>query len=117
MLYDTCSYAGQQFIIGGNETKPCTQDEVDNHTVISGVNQKTLNVVWLVGLAIFEDLLRISGLAAVGFVIYGGIRYTTSQGSPEQTGAALSTIIHALVGLAIAIIAATSIAFIAKLFK
>ena len=68
-------------------------------------------------MAIFEDLLRVAGVAAVGFVIYGGFRYTTSQGSPEQTGAALGTILHALIGLAIAIIAATSIAFIAHIFK
>ena len=88
-----------------------------NSEVVTGVDQSSLNAIWLIGLAIFEDLLRVAGVAAVGFVIYGGIRYTTSQGSPEQTGAALGTILHALVGLAIAIITATSIAFIASLFK
>jgi hypothetical protein len=94
----------------------CSPKEIINETVL-GVSQPELNVVWLIGLAIFEDLLRIAGLAAVIFVIYGGIRYTTSQGSPEQTGAALGTILHALVGLAVAIIAATSISFIANQFK
>jgi hypothetical protein len=87
-----------------------------NNETVTGVNQSNLNVIWWIGLAIFEDLLRVAGVAAVGFVIYGGIRYTTSQGSPEQTGAALGTILHALIGLAIAIVAATSIAFLAKLF-
>jgi hypothetical protein len=93
-----------------------TTSSVKNETV-TGVNQSSLDVIWLIGLAVFEDLLRVAGVAAVGFVIYGGIRYITSQGSPEQTGAALGTILHALIGLAIAIIAATSVAFIAKLFK
>jgi hypothetical protein len=88
-----------------------------NNEAVTGVDKDSLNAIWLIGLAIFEDLLRVAGVAAVGFVIYGGIRYTTSQGSPEQTSAALGTILHALVGLAIAIIAAASVAFIANQFK
>lgn len=71
-----------------------------------------LNALWLIALVVFEDLLRIAGVAAVGFIIYGGIRYTTSQGEPEHTKAAQSTIINALIGLAITIIGATVVAFI-----
>jgi hypothetical protein len=93
-----------------------TNGEIGINEQVTSVSTSKLDEVWLVGLAIFEDLLRVAGLAAVAFVIYGGFRYTTSQGSPEQTGAALATIIHALVGLAIAVIAATSIAFIASQF-
>ncbi len=100
----------------GNTKETCTTQQQTDHAVISGVSESGLDAVWLVGLAIFEDLLRVAGLATVAFVIYGGFRYTTSSGSPEQTGAALGTIIHALVGLTIVIIAATSIAYIAKLF-
>ncbi|HUD06035.1 MAG TPA: hypothetical protein VMR18_03955 [Candidatus Saccharimonadales bacterium] len=71
-----------------------------------------LNIVWLIALAVFEDLLRIAGFVAVGFVIYGGIRYTTSQGEPENTKAALDTILNALIGTAIVAIAATVVSFI-----
>lgn len=53
-------------------------------------------------LAVVEILLRISGLIAVGFVIYGGIRYVLSLGNPENTKNARSTIINALIGLLIA---------------
>lgn len=53
-------------------------------------------------LAVVEILLRLAGLVAVGFVIYGGIRYVLSLGNPETTKAARSTIINALIGLAIA---------------
>lgn len=52
-------------------------------------------------LAIFEIILRVGGLAAVGFVIYGGIQYMISQGEPEKTKGARTTIINALVGLGI----------------
>ena len=117
MINFTCSDKNKinSVVIAGTKEK-CSAADIANNRVISGVSQSSLGTVWLIGLAIFEDLLRVAGMAAVAFVIYGGFRYTTSQGSPEQTGAALGTILHALIGLAIAIIAATSVAFIAKQF-
>jgi len=66
----------------------------------------------LVALAVVDILLRIAALIAVGFVIYGGIRYTTSQGEPQATASARETIIGALVGLVIATIASALISFI-----
>lgn len=54
-------------------------------------------------LAVFEIILRIAGIIAVIFVVYGGIQYTLSQGEPDRTKGARTTIINALVGLAIAI--------------
>lgn len=66
----------------------------------------------LVLLAVVDNLLRIAGLIAVMFVIYGGIMYATSQGNPDQTSKAQSTIINALVGLVIAVIAVTFVSFV-----
>jgi hypothetical protein len=66
----------------------------------------------LVLLAIVDDLLRIAALVAIGFVIAGAIRLITSQGNPEDTGKAQNTIVNALVGLAIAIIAAAFVSFL-----
>lgn len=66
----------------------------------------------LVLLAVVDDLLRIAGLVAVGFVVYGAIQYIASQGSPDATARAQSTIINALIGLAVAIV---SIAFVSFL--
>ena len=77
-----------------------------------GPDQSNINSVWLIALAIFEDLLRIAGIVGIIFVIVGGIRYITSQGQPENTKKAQSTIIYALVGLAIAILAATLVGFV-----
>jgi len=62
----------------------------------------------LILFAIFEIILRISGLAAVGFMIYGGIQYVLSQGEPDRTKASKNTIINAFVGLAI-VMSATAI--------
>ena len=66
----------------------------------------------LIGLAILDDLIRIAALVAVGYVIYGGIQYATSQGSPDATKKAQSTIINALIGVSVAILAASMVAFI-----
>jgi len=73
---------------------------------------KSLNPFLLVGLAIVDDLLRIAALVAVGYVIYGGFNYMTSNGSPDGTKRAQQTIINALVGLALAVTAAAIVAFI-----
>lgn len=56
-------------------------------------------------LAVTEILLRLGGLAAVVFVIYGGFQYLTSQGEPDKAKAARTTIINAIVGLVIVTLA------------
>jgi hypothetical protein len=53
-------------------------------------------------LAVFEILLRIAGLLAVIFIVYGGFQYLTSTGEPDKAKNARTTIINALVGLFIA---------------
>lgn len=72
-----------------------------------------LSDIWLIVAAVIEILLRIAALAAIGFIIAGGFQYVTSQGEPDKTNQARSTIINALVGLVIAIMAATIVNFIA----
>lgn len=59
----------------------------------------------LIGLAIIDDLIRVAALVAFGFIIYGGITYSTSQGSADSVGRAKSTIVNALIGLVIALLA------------
>lgn len=63
-------------------------------------------------LAIVDDMLRIAALVAVAFVIVGGVQYMTTQGEPARVKQAMSTIINALIGLAIAMAAAAIVSFI-----
>lgn len=56
-------------------------------------------------LAVFEIVLRIGSIAAVGFVIFGGFQYILSQGEPDRTKESRSTIINAMIGLVITIFA------------
>lgn len=67
-----------------------------------------------VGLAVLEILLRVAAMIAVGFVIYGGFRYITSQGEPDSTKAARQTILNAVIGLVIALLATAIVSFIAR---
>lgn len=68
-------------------------------------------------MAIIELLLRISGLIAVGFIIFGSIQYITSQGSPDSLKGAKSTITNAIVGLVIAMVATGFIQFLGGVFQ
>lgn len=74
----------------------------------------SINDIWLIVAAVIEILLRVAALAAVAFVIIGGVRYVVSQGEPDKTNQARSTIINALIGLLLAVTAATFISFIAR---
>ncbi|HET9098141.1 MAG TPA: hypothetical protein VFN51_00835 [Candidatus Saccharimonadales bacterium] len=77
----------------------------------------SLSDTWLIVAAIIEILLRIAGLLAVVYVIIGGINFVTSQGQPEKTAKSRDTIINALIGLAIAILSAAIVSFIARSIK
>jgi ABC-type Fe3+ transport system permease subunit len=78
---------------------------------ISGIND-----VWLVGAAVLEMLLRVAALAAIAFVVWGGIRFITSQGEPNQITQARNTIVSALVGLIISVAATVLVSFVAGRF-
>lgn len=66
----------------------------------------------LVAVAIVDILIRLIGMLAVFFVIYGGIQYVMSQGEPEATVKARNTIVNALIGLALSIIAVGFVSFL-----
>lgn len=65
-------------------------------------------------LAVFEIILRISGLAAVGFIFFGGYQYLLSQGEPERTKGAKSTILNAFIGLVITMLSVAIVNLIGR---
>ena len=73
--------------------------------------------VWLVGAAILEIMLRIASIAALVYVVWGGIEFVTSQGEPDKTAKARHTVINALIGLVISIGAASIVSFVAGRFR
>ncbi|CAN5658011.1 hypothetical protein BH23PAT2_BH23PAT2_06040 [soil metagenome] len=64
--------------------------------------------------AVIEILLYVAGIVAVGFVVYGGVLYTLSQGTPDKTVAAKNTILNGVIGLVIAILAVSIVNLISN---
>lgn len=70
--------------------------------------------ILLVVMAIINILMRVAAILAVVFVVIGGIKYTTSQGNPEGVQNAKNTIIYAVTGLLLTILASGIVSFIAR---
>lgn len=76
----------------------------------------SINDVWLVGAAVIEIMLRIAVLGAIGIVIWGGIKFVTSQGEPDRIASARTTIMDGIVGLVISVVATAVVTFVASRF-
>ena len=63
-------------------------------------------------LAVIDDLLRVAGLVAVAFIIVGSFQFVASRGNSERAAQAQGTVISALTGLAVALVAVAFISFI-----
>lgn len=66
----------------------------------------------LILLSIVDILLNLAGLIALGFIVYGGIRFVTSQGSSDGTKQARETVLNAIIGLVIATVAIATVTFL-----
>lgn len=73
-----------------------------------------LNDIWIIGANILDMLLFIASVATVFFIIYGGIKFITSQGSPDKIAQAKQTLIYAAVGLVTSIVARVIVQFVAQ---
>jgi len=74
-------------------------------TSISGLLTKALQ--WIFNITIF--------LAAI-FLVFAGIMYVTSGGDQDKVKKALNTLMYALIGVAVAVLAKSLIYIIGKMF-
>lgn len=65
-------------------------------------------------LAVFEVILRVSGIVAVIGIVYGGFQYITSAGEPDKAAGGRTTIINALIGMFITIMATVIVNLIGR---
>jgi hypothetical protein len=61
--------------------------------------------VWTIILNVVGDLFIVIGVAAVGYIVYGGILYIMGQGNPTYINAGKRTIQRAVIGVAVAAMA------------
>ncbi len=70
----------------------------------------------VIGLNLLSIAIGLAGYAAVGLVIWGGVKYVLSEGDSGKVAAAKKTIQNALIGLLIVLIAVTMVDFVTNLY-
>ena len=75
-------------------------------------NQEFIQSIPLIFLAFVDIALRIAALVAIGYVIWGGIQFVIAQGESDKTKKARQTVINALIGLVIALVATAVVTFV-----
>lgn len=79
--------------------------------------QYDIGKLWLIGLAIADMLLVLTGIVTVFIIVSGGYKYITSQFDPEGTKKAKDTILNGLIGLAVVVLATTIVNIIGNTLK
>lgn len=121
---DTCVQVGCEDAGNGFLGFPTWYKYLDQQTVLDPTssvdvcNAKLNGIqdIWLIVAAVIELMLRVATLVAIGFIIYGGVQYVISQGAPDKTKKSEQTVINAIVGLVISIVAAAIVSFVAGRF-
>ena len=65
-------------------------------------------------LTVVEDLLQIAAYVTVAFIIFGGFKYMTSAGSPDQAAKAMKTMLNAVIGMVVALGSIALVNFVGK---
>ena len=106
-----CSPVGVNDFLGFKSWDACLGHSAAGAPRITGLND-----IWLIALMLMEDFIKAAAYVAVGFVIWGGVKYVKSQGDPTQVDQARQIIDHALFGLVITMIAIAIVNLIARAF-
>ncbi len=96
--------------------EPVEEHDPVSDTDVCRAKLRGIKDVWLVVAACVELLIRLASMIAIGYIIYGGVSYVISQGVPDKTKKAQATVINAVIGLAISVVAAAVVSFIAGRF-
>lgn len=105
---DTASCGGDQFLTFKSWWNGLPQDAKCRVQIPAN----NLKIVWTIALNLIDDVLQIVAYAAVGYIIWGGIKYMKSVGDPSAIGSAKSTIMNAIIGLGIALSSIAIIRFV-----
>ena len=83
---------------------PVCQEEADNP--VSGEDGVIIQAV--------EILSWVIGVASIIMVLLGGLKYVTSGGDSNATASAKNTILYAVIGIAVALIAQAIVIFVIR---
>jgi hypothetical protein len=91
---DTILNNSSQVGVGGNSDFSNVNGGGDIRTTIASIATTVLNII-----------LLISGILAVFYLIYSGIQYITSAGSPDKVKTARAGIVNSIIGIIIIVAA------------
>ena len=86
------------------------EKDAANSCAVKFTNPATF--VWTIALNILFDLLIVAGAWAVIMIFWNGYRYITAGGSAEKVQKAKSGLIQVMIGLLVAVLAATIVNFV-----
>lgn len=105
------SLAGAATLLGTRVFAASPQDTAANAVnsiTPSGTNTNLTDLLQL----IINSLIGIVGVAAVIMLVIGGFRYVFSQGNEKSVNAAKDTILYAIIGIVVAILAFAIVNFV-----
>lgn len=105
------SIAGAATLLGTRVLAASPQDTAQNAVesiTPSGTNTDLTSLLQL----IINSLIGIVGVAAVIMLIIGGFRYVFSQGNEKAVNSAKDTILYAIIGIVVAILAFAIVNFV-----
>lgn len=108
LVVPVVSYAACDDNLSVTSGADCTKTSEQRANLFSGPNAifKTISNV----------LLFLIGAVSVIMLIVGGIRYTISQGDSTQVAAAKNTILYAIIGIVVALLAYALVNFVVQSF-
>lgn len=107
----SCSGGGVAVFFGFQPWDACLTHDNHGAPIIT-----SLTDVWTIALVVVSTILKLTGYIAVGFIIWGGVKYLKSQGEPGEVTQARLIIYNALLGLIICILSVAIVQYIAGTF-
>jgi len=107
-------YRGLSAIDAKGECTVISPDQL-NTSISSEPSNGLQNFIWKVVLNVIEIGLFIAGYVALFFVLYGGFQFLTGGSNPGQVEKARTTILNAVIGLAISMAAIAAVNLIFRL--
>lgn len=90
----------------------CSGSYPDSVKAACGCSTSNTDNLPVIIVNILNAIIGVSGLIAVIFIIVGGIQYMTSTGDAAKTKKAKDTILYALIGLVVCVLAFAIVNFV-----
>jgi len=86
--------------------------DAGTYHVIVGGETAIPRFIWTIVLNALDILLRIAGILAVVMILFSAFKYVTNGGNESKIAAAKTSLMQAVIGLLIAVAAATIVGFV-----